>query len=68
MDKIFEEQEHKEDELITVEDANTPASNIFKAYKEQVLNVKTNSTAIKVSGNSGNVVDLGILCDSGQIK
>lgn len=45
---------------------DAPSSNIFKAYKEQVLNVKTNSTAIKISGNSSNIVDLGILCDKGK--
>lgn len=72
MDKIFSSTEAytvEQSSQYEIDDRpDTPSSNIFKAYKEQVLNVKTNSTAIKVSSNSGNVVDLGILCESGQIK
>ena len=64
-DKDIEVQSSKYETNDSYLDA--PSSNIFKAYKEQVLNVKTNSTAIKISGNSSNIVDLGILCDNVQM-
>lgn len=47
---------------------NTVTSNIFKAYKEQTLNVKSNGTTIRTKSSSKNIQDLSVFCTNTQRK
>lgn len=56
-------------ERVTINNkVNTETSNIFKAYKEQTLNVKSNGTTIRTKSSSKNIQDLSVFCTNTQRK